>query len=129
MSLKSTALVAFVSVTNVDQARRFYRDVLGLSLVAEELPFALVFDANGVPLRVTLVNEVKPQPFTVLGWDVPDIRRIVPRLLESGVVFVRFPGLNDSDDLGIWTAPGGAQIAWFRDPDGNLLSVSQTTPA
>jgi hypothetical protein len=83
-----------------------------------------VFDANGIMLRVTNVPEFKPQVFTVLGWEVPDIGGAVADLTQDGVTFERydFPG---QDERGIWTAPGGAQIAWFKDPDGNVLSVTQ----
>ncbi len=118
-------LVAFAAVTDFAKARAFYEGVLGLRLVEEELPFALVFDANGTMLRVTKVPEHKPAPFTVLGWDVASIDETVAQLTAAGVEFLRFPGLNDKDPHGIWTAPGGARIAWFHDPDGNVLSVTQ----
>lgn len=123
--LGASKLVAFVPVTDPERARAFYQDVLGLRLVVDEAPFALVFDAHGTMLRVTPVGTFKPHPFTVLGWDVESIESTVQQLTAAGVVFERFPGLNDAHPLGIWTAPGGAQIAWFKDPDGNLLGVTQ----
>ena len=118
-------LVAFAATTDPVKARAFYEDVLGLRLVEDAKPFALVFDANGTMLRVTTVHEHHPQPFTVLGWEVESIQSTVEQLTAAGVVFQRYPGLNDSDPLGIWTSPSGARIAWFNDPDGNVLSVTQ----
>ena len=123
--LSTSKLVAFAATTDFGKARAFYEDVLGLRLISDEAPFALVFDANGTMLRVTKVPEHKPAPFTVLGWDVESIEKTVDRLTAAGVVFLRFPGLNDSDPLGIWTAPGGARIAWFHDPDSNVLSLTE----
>jgi hypothetical protein len=71
------------------------------------------------------VRELHPQPFTVLGWDVVSIETIITQLTASGIEFLRFPGMNDTDPLGIWTAPSGARVAWFKDPEGNVLSVTQ----
>ena len=94
-------------------------------MVSEELPFALVFDLDGVMLRVTTVKELTPAAYTVLGWRTGDISATVRALQQSGVVFERYPGMAQ-DELGIWTVPGGAaRVAWFKDPDGNTLSVSQ----
>jgi catechol 2,3-dioxygenase-like lactoylglutathione lyase family enzyme len=123
--LGGSKLVAFAATTDPVKARAFYEDVLGLRLVEDAKPFALVFDANGTMLRVTTVHEHHPQPFTVLGWEVESIQSTVEQLTAAGVVFQRYPGLNDSDPLGIWTSPSGARIAWFNDPDGNVLSVTQ----
>ena len=123
--LGSSKLVAFVPTTDPARARAFYEDVLGLRLVEDAKPFALVFDANGTMLRVTTVRELQPDPFTVLGWDVASIEATVTQLAAAGIEFLRFPGMNDSDPLGIWTAPSGARVAWFKDPDGNVLSVTQ----
>ena len=123
-ALASSSLVAFVGVCDPDRAKRFYRDTLGLRLVSEELPFALVFDVQGTMLRVTVVPEVKPAKFTVLGWKVPDIQAAVSSLDKEGVEFQRYAGIQQ-DGLGIWTSPNGARVAWFHDPDGNILSVTQ----
>lgn len=123
-ALASSSLVAFVGVCDPTRAKRFYRDTLGLRLVSEELPFALVFDVQGTMLRVTVVPEVKPAKFTVLGWKVPDIQAAVSSLDKEGVEFQRYAGLQQ-DGLGIWTSPSGARVAWFHDPDGNILSVTQ----
>ena len=123
--LGASKVVAFVPVTDPAKARAFYEGVLGLRLVLDEKPFALVFDANGTMLRVTPVGQHTPAPFTILGWDVKAIEATVDQLTAAGVVFLRFPGLNDSDPRAIWTAPGGARIAWFHDPDKNVLSLTQ----
>ncbi len=118
-------LVAFVATTDSVKARAFYEGVLGLKLVEDQHPFALVFDANGTMLRVTSVHKHTPAAFTVLGWDVDSIEETVDRLTAAGVELQRYPGVNDGDPNGIWTAPGGARIAWFKDPDQNVLSVTQ----
>jgi len=123
--LGASKLVAFVPTTNAAKARTFYESVLGLDLVADQTPFALVFDANGTMLRVTSVEGHQPASFTVLGWEVEAIEATIERLSAAGVQFLRYPGLNDSGPLGIWTSPSGARIAWFHDPDGNVLSVTQ----
>jgi catechol 2,3-dioxygenase-like lactoylglutathione lyase family enzyme len=123
--LGAAKVVAFVPVSDPAKARAFYEGVLGLRLVEDEKPFALVFDANGTMLRVTPVGEHQPAPFTVLGWDVESIETTVDQLASAGIEFLRFPGLNDADPRGIWTAPGGARIAWFHDPDKNVLSLPQ----
>lgn len=123
--LGGSKLIAFVPTTNAARARQFYEDVLGLRLVADQAPFALVFDANGTMLRVTSVPEHTPPPFTVLGWDVDSIEKVIDRLSAAGVEFLRYPGVNEAEPRGIWTAPGGARVAWFRDPDGNVLSVTK----
>lgn len=122
--LGSSQLVGFVGVRDAERAKAFYRDTLGLKLVLEELPFALVFDCDGTALRVTLVREVAAAPYTVLGWAVTDIKATASQLTAAGVQFQRYPQIQQ-DELGIWTAPGGARVAWFQDPDGNLLSISQ----
>jgi catechol 2,3-dioxygenase-like lactoylglutathione lyase family enzyme len=121
--LDAADVIGFVGTARADAACAFYRDSLGLRLVADE-PFALVFDAHGVMLRVTKVDAVQPAPYTVLGWRIPDIRAAVEELGGRGVGFERYPGMSQ-DDLGIWTSPSGAKIAWFRDPDGNVLSLTE----
>jgi catechol 2,3-dioxygenase-like lactoylglutathione lyase family enzyme len=122
--LNSQKIVAFVATRDADRARAFYRDTLGLHLVAEQLPFALVFDAHGTMLRVTIVRDIVVAPYTVLGWEVPDIAGTAVELAAAGVKLERYPGMPQ-DDLGIWTSPSGARVAWFKDPDGNTLSVTQ----
>jgi catechol 2,3-dioxygenase-like lactoylglutathione lyase family enzyme len=122
--LSEQPIIAFVATSDPARAKQFYRDTLGLPLVSQELPFALVFDAHGTMLRVTVVKEVAPAGYTVLGWKVTDIRLAAQSLQEAGVEFQRYPGMPQ-DELGIWTSPGGAKVAWFKDPDGNTLSISQ----
>ena len=97
--------------------------MLGLTLL-EDTPFAVVCDANGTTVRLTPVESLSPQPFTVLGWAVDDIAATSRALHDAGVELRRFDGL-DHDELGVWTAPGGERVAWFQDPDGNVLSISQ----
>ncbi len=123
-SLTARNAATFLGATDRDGARRFFRDVLGFTLTAED-PFALVFSLANTTLRVSPVQGFKPQQFTVLGWDVPDIAAAVTELTKAGIVFERFPGM-EQDAQGIWTAPGGAaRVAWFKDPSGNVLSVAQ----
>lgn len=117
-------IIGFVTIVDVDRARSFYRDTLGLRLLNEEPPFALVFDANGIMLRLAMGKELPPASGTVLGWQVPSIETAVGDLLAAGVPFERY-GFLEQDDRGIWTSPTGARVAWFKDPDGNLLSVSE----
>ena len=123
--LGGSDVIAFAPTTDPEKARAFYEGVLGLRLVADQKPFALEFDANGTMLRVTTVQELEAQPFTVLGWRVTNIEATVDSLVAAGVVFVRFPGMNDTDPRGIWNSPAGARVAWFKDPDGNVLSVTE----
>jgi catechol 2,3-dioxygenase-like lactoylglutathione lyase family enzyme len=122
--LSASNLVAFVATTKPESARAFYEGTLGLRLISDD-PFAIVFDVNGTTLRVTKLREYAPAPFTVLGWHVSDIRETLRWLSGRGVEPMRVPGLPQ-DEIGVWTAPGGAQIAWFKDPDGNTLSLTQT---
>lgn len=113
----------FVATADATAARAFYEDSLGFRLI-EDTPFALVFDLGGTQLRVQKVEAVAPVPYTVLGWEVDDIRQAVGGLVDAGVGFERFAFI-DQDELGIWTTPDGAKVAWFKDPDGNLLSLTQ----
>ena len=116
-------LVGFVGVADLDRAQAFYGDTLGLDL-RDDRPFALVADVAGTMLRITAVHDPGAAAHTVLGWAVPDIAAAVADLAARGVAFARFDGL-EQDRHGIWTAPGGARIAWFLDPDGNNLSLTQ----
>lgn len=122
--LSDHGIIAFAATRDPARAKAFYQDTLGLRLVSEEPPFALVFDAHGTMLRVTTVNDLKPAGYTVLGWQVPSAAAAAEALQKAGVRFERYPGM-DQDELGIWTAPGGAKVAWFKDPDGNTLSISE----
>jgi catechol 2,3-dioxygenase-like lactoylglutathione lyase family enzyme len=117
-------LIAFATIVDVERAKVFYRDTLGLTLVSEEPPFALVFDANGIMVRLGMGKELPKVPGTVLGWKVPEIESAVTELAARGIRFERFEGMKQTE-AGIWTSPTGAKVAWFRDPDGNILSLSE----
>lgn len=121
--LASSDLVAFAAASDLARARAFYEHKLGLPVV-EDNDFAVVFDANGTMLRVTAVPEVSPAGYTVLGWRVTDIGAAVRGLQAKGVAFRTYDGM-DQDENGIWTTPGGDKVAWFADPDGNTLSLTQ----
>ena len=125
--LGSSELVAFAAAKDLDRARAFYEKTLGLT-VTEHNDFACVLDAHGTMLRVTAVPEVSPAGYTVLGWRVTDITAAVRGLTDKGVGFTRYDGM-DQDDDGIWTTPGGDKVAWFTDPDGNVLSLTQFATA
>jgi catechol 2,3-dioxygenase-like lactoylglutathione lyase family enzyme len=115
--------IAFVATRDAAAARKFYEETLGLRLVADE-PFALVFDVNGRMLRIARTEALSPAAHTVLGWDVEDIEAKVEELAARGVSFLRFEGMPQ-DENGIWASPSGARVAWFKDPDGNNLSLTQ----
>lgn len=119
----SMPIIAFVATANPARAREFYEKVLGLGFVADE-PFALVFDANGVMVRIFKVETLTPAPYTVLGWRVGDIEKSVDELVAKEVVFERYPNLKQ-DRRGVWLSPSGAKVAWFKDPDGNNLSLTE----
>jgi len=121
--LSKSSLMGFVGVSDLDRAQRFYGDTLGLEL-RDESPYALVAEVGGTMLRITAVGEPDPRPYTVLGWAVSDIAAVVDDLAGRGVVFTRYEGMGQ-DDRGIWTSPSGAKIAWFLDPDGNNLSLTE----
>jgi catechol 2,3-dioxygenase-like lactoylglutathione lyase family enzyme len=121
--LKTSPIVAFVATTNPARAKKFYKDTLGLRFVSGG-EFALVFDAGGTMLRVTPVKEFEPTCFTVLGWTVTDIAKEVRELVKRGVKFKRYDWM-EQDELGVWVSPDGAKVAWFEDPDGNTLSLTE----
>jgi catechol 2,3-dioxygenase-like lactoylglutathione lyase family enzyme len=121
--LAASTPVAFLATASPDRTRAFYAETLGLPLLVDD-EFSLVFDLHGVSLRVQKVRELQPHPFTALGWQVMNAAGIVDALRARGVVFERYPFLQqDAHDL--WDAPGGARVAWFKDPDGNLLSITE----
>jgi catechol 2,3-dioxygenase-like lactoylglutathione lyase family enzyme len=121
--LKKSDLIGFVATSNAMKARQFYEETLGLTFVSDD-EFALVFEANGTMLRIQKVDRVNPNGYTVLGWKVGDIKQEVEALSNRGVQFERYEGMNQ-DKNGIWTAPSTAKIAWFKDPDGNVLSLTE----
>ena len=125
--LATASLVAFSATTDATRARAFYEGILELQFMSED-DFAIVYDVNGVSLRVQKVAQIHPQPFTVLGWSVPSIEVAVSRLAAKGVVFERYSSLQQ-DPRGIWRSPSGARIAWLKDPDGNVISLTEPSPA
>jgi catechol 2,3-dioxygenase-like lactoylglutathione lyase family enzyme len=123
VGLDQCDIVAFVATANPRDALVFYRDVLGLRLI-EDSPFAIVMQGNNASIRIQKVKSHSPQPFTVLGWKVQDIAATAAELASKGVKFERFEGMKQ-DEQGIWLSPGGAKVCWFKDPDGNVLSLTQ----
>jgi len=121
--LSSSRMIGFVPTTDSKRARDFYEHKLGFQFVSDDA-FALVMRAGDTMIRVAKVKEFTSPAYTVLGWEVQDIKAIVSWLKERGVVFEKYPFIQDQE-LGIWKAPTGDQVAWFKDPDGNVLSVSQ----
>jgi catechol 2,3-dioxygenase-like lactoylglutathione lyase family enzyme len=119
-------LTAFLATSNAARSKAFYVRTLGLRLVEDD-QFALLFDSGGVPLRIQKVDAVRPHSFTALGWQVRSIQRVVAGLSKRGVILERYPFL-EQDEQGVWLAPSGTRVAWFKDPDGNLLSISQSPP-
>jgi predicted enzyme related to lactoylglutathione lyase len=122
--LANETLKTFVPTVKPQEAKAFYQDVLGLKLLNED-KYALEFNSGGTLLRVTIVPELKPHAFTVLGWNVKDIEVIIRSLKDKGVVFEKYDFIPQ-DDLGIWVSPNGSKVAWFKDPDGNVLSLTQS---
>jgi catechol 2,3-dioxygenase-like lactoylglutathione lyase family enzyme len=121
--LATSPLVAFLATVDAERARRFYERDLGLAVV-EENAFAIVFEVAGTMLRIQKVQGHTPPGHTVLGWRVESVEAAVAALAPRGIRMERFAGM-EQDAAGIWTSPSGARIAWFRDPDGNLLSLTQ----
>src|SRR3954471_5375159 len=115
--------ILFLATANAEQSRAFYERALGLEFVADE-PVALVFQVGRSMLRIQKVERVHAAPYTALGWDVPDIRGCVRRLRDARIAFERFEGMDQDGDA-IWRTPSGALVAWFRDPDGHVLSLTQ----
>jgi catechol 2,3-dioxygenase-like lactoylglutathione lyase family enzyme len=116
-------MVGFILTTDYDKARTFYESALGCEFVSLD-QFALVVKRDGHQIRISKVADFTPLRSTVLGWEVSDIERVVDALAQRGVVFERYPFVADKE-RGIWSAPGGSKVAWFKDPDGNVLSISQ----
>jgi len=121
--LSFSKIIAFVPTKDAEKARAFYEGLLGLRFISED-QFALVMDAKGIMVRVALVPEFQPQQFTIAGWEVSDIKREVMSLQGQGVRFEKY-GMKGQDEQGIWSSPSEAKVAWFKDPDGNVLSLTQ----
>ena len=121
--LGTSKIIAFVPTTDFPRSRAFYEGILGLRFMNED-GFAMVFDANGIMLRIARTPDFTPAKYTILGWQAENIEAVVTKLDARGVRFEHF-GFPGQDKRGIWTAPSGGKVAWFKDPDGNTLSISQ----
>lgn len=121
--LGNATITSFLATIDAPRAKRFYQTALGLRLTSDD-EFALAFDCGGMELRIQKVKEFRPHPFTALGWRVANVRATIATLVKRGVIFERYDSL-EQDDWGVWQAPSGARVAWFKDPDGNLLSLTE----
>ena len=121
--LSAARIIAFIPSRNLERAKSFYVETLNLTFVSQD-PFALVLNANGTMVRVAKVGEFQPADFTILGFEVTDIRQEVAALRAKGISCERYPGMQQ-DEVGIWHSPSGARVAWFKDPDGNVLSLTE----
>ena len=121
--LGNSSLIAFVPTRDAARSRMFYEDTLGLRFVSDD-SFAVVMDANGTMIRIVRLGEFTPAPYTIVGWQVEDIHQTIAAMSGKDIEFKRYPYFEQSED-GVWSAPDGAQVAWFSDPDGNTLSISE----
>ncbi|HJS98642.1 MAG TPA: VOC family protein [Terriglobales bacterium] len=121
--LSDARIVAFVPSRDLERAKAFYMETLGLTFVSQD-SFALVLNGSGTMVRIAKVGEFQPANFTVLGFDVANIREEVAALRVKGISCERYPGMQQ-DEAGIWHSPSGARVAWFKDPDGNVLSLTE----
>ena len=121
--LEKYALMAFVSTDEPAKGRAFYEGKLGLDATSVD-DFGVMYNAGGTTLRMSFVRELRPAPYSILSWMVNDIHSVIDGLKARGVVFEVYEGLGQ-DASGVWTAPGGTMVAWFKDPGGNLLSLSE----
>ena len=117
-------MVGIIPTRDSDAARVFYEEKIGLRFISDD-QFALVFQSGGNMIRISRVGSFTPAPFTILGWESSNLERDVRDLSARGVKFERYDYMGPQDDLGIWTAPNGAKVVWFKDPDGNTLSIAQ----
>lgn len=120
-------LTAFVPTLDAERAKLFYVETLGLTLVSDD-KFAIVVRAHEADVRIVRVESFTPAAYTILGWKVPSMENAIRQLSARSVVFERFPFLEQDKD-GVWDAPGGTRVAWFKDPDGNMLSLAQSPGA
>ena len=120
-----TRIIGFLVTNDSERATKVYRDVLGFAVIDED-EYAVVLDANGTMIRLNKGRDFKPAQGTVMGWEVDDIHAAIRELASRGVQFEQFnlPFMKQ-DQLGVWTPPNGDRVAWFKDPDGNVLSLSQ----
>ena len=125
--LSVSSIVGFMATVNPAEAKHFYHEILGLQLI-DENPFALVFKSGDTTLRVQKVETLVTPPYTSLGWEIEDIAAVVQDLISKGVKFQRFEDLLQ-DEMGVWLTPDGSKVAWFQDPDGNTLSLTEHVAA
>lgn len=126
MSLATNSPIAFIPTQQPEAARHFYEQTLGLKFVADN-DFAIVFRVGPEPqamLRIVRARNFVPVSHTIFGWEVENVEQSVDELLGKGIQFLR-PGYFEQDARNIWNAPDGSRIAWFQDPDGNTLSISE----
>jgi catechol 2,3-dioxygenase-like lactoylglutathione lyase family enzyme len=117
-------MIGFVPTQDSRKAREFYEGKLGFEFVSDD-PFALVVRAGDTTVRIAKgAKDFRPAAYTILGWEVENIEAVCRWLKERGVILERYPFVQDQE-LGVWTTPGGDKVAWFKDPDGNVLSISQ----
>jgi catechol 2,3-dioxygenase-like lactoylglutathione lyase family enzyme len=121
--LASSKIIGFVPTKDSVKARGFYEGIMQFQFVSDDM-FALVMKAGETMIRIVKVQDFTPAPYTVLGWEVSNIEEVAKWLQKRGVTLEKFPFVQDKE-LGVWTTPDGDKVAWFRDPDGNVLSVSQ----
>jgi predicted enzyme related to lactoylglutathione lyase len=123
MRLSDSRVICFIPSTNLEIAAIFYTEKLNLELTKTDA-YALEYDLNQATLRITRVSEKSKASYTVLGWQVEDINFTVDALKKNGIEFIFYDGMPQ-DDNGICTFPGGGKVAWFKDPDDNILSITQ----
>jgi catechol 2,3-dioxygenase-like lactoylglutathione lyase family enzyme len=116
-------IIGFLPTKDANRSRKFYESILGLQFVSEDR-YALVMQSGATMIRIAKVEDFAPAPYTVLGWEVKNIESVVRQLKARGVTFEKYLFIQDQE-LGIWSAPGGAKVAWFKDPDENVLSLTQ----
>ena len=122
---QNAIIKTLIPTAKPDAAKTFYRDILNFTLLSED-DYGIEFDANGISLRLSKMPEFTPQGFTILGWEVPDIEEDIIELNGKGIFCEKYNfDFMKQDDLGIWVSPGGTKVAWFKDVDGNVLSLSQ----
>jgi len=120
---EAATMIGFILTRDYKKAREFYEGVLGCTFVSHD-QFALVVKAGKNSIRIVQMAAFTPLQSTVLGWEVQGIEAVMDRLRERGVAFEKYPFVQDKE-RGIWTTPNGDKVAWFKDPDGNVLGVSE----
>ena len=120
--LEQGKMVGFVFTTDYERARSFYEGKLGFRFVSQD-GHALVLHTGKNLIRIAKLPEFTAQRGTVLGWEVENVEATVNELTKKGVTIEKYPWVADKE-TGIWATPNGDKVAWFKDPDGNVLSVS-----